>query len=104
MEDRVRWRSTRIDLYRDEGLFRVVRLLHVRTGRRVVTEEVTPEAFAGEREGGFIEAFGIARTVSGGGEMVQVRLFRSVRRLPRRMVNTYRVELPNPALQQERQR
>lgn len=105
MEDRVRWQSTRIDLYRDEGRFRVVRILQVREGARVVSEEeVTPEEFAGERDGGFPDAFGVARRVSGVGEMARLRVFVRDRSGWRRMVNTYRVELPNPALQQERQR
>lgn len=97
MDKRVRWQSTRIDLYRDEGKFRVVRTLQVREGARVVSEaEVTPEEFAGEREGGFPDAFGVARRVSGAGEMARLRVFVRDRSGRRRMVNTYRVELGKP--------
>lgn len=102
MKNLVRWQSTRIDLFRDEGTFRVVRTLQVRTlrahgGARVVSEEeVTPEEFAGEREGGFPDAFGVARRVSGAGEMARLRVFVRDRSGRRRMVNTYRVELGKP--------
>lgn len=90
----LRWQSTRIDLFRDEGTFRVVRTLRVREDGRVVSEvDVTPEPFAGEREGGFPDAFGVARRVSGAGEMARLRVFVRDRSGRRRMVNTYRVEL-----------
>lgn len=90
----VRWSSTRIDLFGDEGRFRVVRTLRVREGARVVSEvEVTPGEFAGERVGGFSEAFGVARRVSGGGERVRVRVFKRDRWRRRRLVWVRGVEL-----------
>lgn len=86
----VRWQSTRVDLFRGEGKFRVVRLESARDGS---TSDVTPEVCAGEWPGGFVEALVVARRVSRPGEMAQVRCFERDRRLQRRMVNTYRVQL-----------
>lgn len=90
----VRWESTRVDVFQDEGRFRVVRLVNVRTGRKVESREVTPEAYEGERDGDFRDALAVVRAVSPAGEMARFRLYRRDKRRARRMVNMYRVEVP----------